>query len=148
MNKLSVIVILTIMLCACGKNEPSGESSNPSSASKGDSVRILSQSPSLEESLTVGQKVKLSVEVEYELNTGSSGDVTLVVQDASNNTVANELYPIRKGMHKETLEAEVTVPDTRALVLFTPLTPQGNSRTTVVESISYKVEKAGPLKEK
>ena len=118
------------------------------SQSEGDSVKILSQKPSLEESLIVGQKVKLIVEIEYELNTSSTGDVSLVVQDASNNSVANELYVIRKGKNRETLEAEVTVPDTRALVLFTPLSPQGISRTTIVESISYKVEKADPLKEK
>ena len=140
--------MLAISLCACGKNESSVSGHSQTSDSKVDSVKILSETPSLEEALTVGQKIKLRVEVEYELNTGSSGNVTLVVQDASNKTVANELYAAQKGKHKETLEAEVTVPETRALVLFTPLTPQGNSSTTVVESVSYKVEKAGPLKEK
>lgn len=69
------------------------------------------------------------------------GQIALVVQGASNETLANEFYIASKGKHTEKLEATITVPDTRLIHVFTPLSPQGQSSTTIVESRMHKVVK-------
>jgi len=107
----------------------------------GDSIKILSVSPEKSEVLKVGQKVKFSFNVEYTLNSAESGNVVLVIQTASVQSLGNELYIAQKGTHTETLEAEITIPDTRAIIVFTPLSGESVSGTSVVQSVTYKVSK-------
>uniref|UniRef100_UPI003D152E04 hypothetical protein n=1 Tax=Amphritea sp. TaxID=1872502 RepID=UPI003D152E04 len=76
----------------------------------------------------------------YNLASADTGSLTLVVQGASNETLGNEFYVVYKGAGTEILEAEIVVPESRAVQVFTPLSPQGTSSTTIVESRFYKVE--------
>lgn len=141
MRNLLIAVFSTVLLFGCSDEEgQSTESPSMPSANK-DSVKILSASPKLNETLKVGATVNIKYEVKYNLASADTGSLTLVVQGASNETLGNELYVIHKGSGTEVLEAEIVVPDTRAIQVFTPLSPQGTSSTTIVESRLYKVER-------
>jgi hypothetical protein len=127
--------MVVFFLAACSEDEcPSVECSN-----SGDSVKILSVKPEQTVGLKVGDTVKIAYEVEYNLESSEIGQIALVVQSASNEIIANEFYVASKGQHKEVLEAEIVVPDTRLIHVFTPLSPQGRSQTTIVESRLHKV---------
>jgi len=127
--------VFIFILAACSEGEcPSVECSNT-----GDSVKILSVKPEQTAELKVGDTVKIAYEVEYNLESSEIGQIALVVQSASNEILANEFYVASKGQHKEVLEAEIVVPDTRLIQVFTPLSPQGRSQTTIVESRIHKV---------
>lgn len=139
------IVLATLMtsliLLGCGESEsPPIKQSSGSNSSK-DSVKILSASPVVTETLKAGSAVKIRYEVQYNLASSDTGSLTLVVQGASNETLGNEFYVVHKGSGTEILEAEIVVPESRAVQVFTPLSPQGSSSTTIVESRLYKVEK-------
>lgn len=138
MNKL-LLTLTTIIFLVVGCNKENSDSTSTSTT--GDAVKILNSSPALTETLKVGQKVKLSIDVEYTLSSSDSGSIALVVQDASNGLIRSEMYVAQKGTHKEKLEAEITVPDTRAVVIFTPLAINPSSGATVLETQSYKVIK-------
>ncbi|BFM10505.1 hypothetical protein R50072_06580 [Simiduia litorea] len=100
----------------------------------------MSTSPADTETLKAGSSVKIRYEVQYNLASTDTGSLTLVVQDASYETLGNEFYVVHKGSGTEILEAEITVPESRAVQVFTPLSPQGSSSTTVVDTRLYKVE--------
>jgi len=132
---------MPLILLGCGASEsPAKEQGGGASSSK-DSVKILSASPAVTETLKSGTSVKISYEVQYNLASADTGSLTLVVQGASNESLGNEFYVVHKGSGTETLEAEIVVPESRAVQVFTPLSPQGSSSTSIVESRLYKVEK-------
>ena len=89
----------------------------------------------------MGSEVEIKYEVEYTLESSDLGQITLVIQGASNEPIANENYIATKGTHIETLEATITVPDTRLIHVFTPLSIQGQSRTSIVQSRLHRVIK-------
>jgi hypothetical protein len=140
MNKL-LLTLTTIIFLVVGCNKEKSDSTSTPTSTTGEAVKILNSSPALTETLKVGQKVKLSIDVEYTLSSSDSGSIALVVQDASNGLIRSEMYVAQKGTHKEKLEAEITVPDTRAVVIFTPLAINPSSGATVLETQSYKVIK-------
>ena len=141
MRTFLITLFSSAFLLGCGntENPPAEKPSEPSSNT--DSVKILSVSPELTKTLKVGSSVKIKYKVQYNLASADSGSLTLVVQSASNETLGNEFYVVHKGGGTEVLEAEIVVPETRAVQVFTPLSPQGTSSTTVVESRLYKVER-------
>lgn len=104
------------------------------------SVRIVRTDPPLTETLKVGSAIKLQFEVEYTLASEESGSLAMVIQTASNHVTANEFYVVEKGHGKQIMEAVIVVPDTRALQVFTPLSPQSQSMTSTVDSRVYRVE--------
>ena len=107
-----------------------------------DSIKIISVSPDQSQELKVGSEVKITYEVEYTLESSEMGEIALEVQGASNNEIlANEFYIATKGKHTETLEATITIPDTRLINVITYVLPKGLSSTDVVESRMYKVVK-------
>jgi hypothetical protein len=116
------------------------QSAPPSSAAV-DSVRILSISPGIETPLKVGAAASFSVEVEYNLVTSASGTLTLVIQqgESGREPLANETVVVQKGKGTITLRKEISVPDTAAVQVFVPLTAQGESSTSVVDSRAYGV---------
>ena len=71
--------------------------------------------------------------------TADSGTLGLVVQDANNTPIAQSLDVILKGTASQVLEADFTVPDTKAVHVFIPLSAQGQSATSTVTSRSFKV---------
>lgn len=130
------------MLLLFGCSEHEGDSANQADGvvEHKDSVKILSASPDHTVTLKVGSRVTMRYEVQYNLESAETGSLTMVIQTASNETLGNEFYVVDKGSGTQFMEAEIVVPDTRAVQVFTPLNPQGNSRTTIVESRLYRVE--------
>jgi len=106
-----------------------------------DTVKITSLTPPNNSPLNAGQKVKVEVEIEYNLESADMGSITLVIQQAESGhmPLANENDFIQKGKGKITLSKEFLVPDTKGLRIFTPLSPEGNASTTIVDTKMYKV---------
>lgn len=140
MRTILATLIMSLILLGCGESESPASKQSVEPISAKDSVKILSASPAVTETLKAGSSIKIRYEVQYNLASADTGSLTLVVQGASNETLGNEFYVVHKGSGTETLEAEIVVPESRAVQVFTPLSPQGTSSTTIVESRLYKVE--------
>lgn len=132
--KILVSVLAALLMLGCQRNDL--HPGTPASA--GSSVQIASISPSAGEPLHVGEKVTLKVDVNY-LLTAESGTLALVVQAADNSAIAQNFEVVTKGSGKATLESEFIVPSTKAIQIFTPLSAQGQSSTSTVESRAFKV---------
>jgi hypothetical protein len=90
--------------------------------------------------LHVGERVKLHVVAGYMLE-AETGTVALVVQAADNAGIAQNMDAISRGNGKSVLDAEFTVPDTRAVQVFVPIHSQGQQGgTSIVDSRAYHVE--------
>ena len=106
-----------------------------------DTVKILSVTPDVRTALHAGESVSFSVDVQYSLVTAQSGSVALVIQRGEKEyaPLANETSVIQKGSGTLHLEKEITVPETTAILVYTPLTIQGATRTRVRDSRAYTV---------
>ena len=106
-----------------------------------DSVKIISLTPGNDKPLYVGSTVTITAEVEYNLQSANTASITLVIQQAEtgHRPLANEIDVALKGTGKIKLSKGIVVPETRALTIFMPLTPEGNQSTTTVDSRMYKV---------
>ncbi len=111
-----------------------------SGAAAESSVKIVSISPDLSKPLHVGQKTTIKVDVEYVM-TDDSGTITLVIQkgESGGSPLANITEVVLKGKDKITLEAEIQIPDTKSILVFTPLSRQGDTGTRIVDQRAYKV---------
>ena len=112
-----------------------------SSSSKENSVKIVSISPDINTPLQAGSSVEISVDVEYSLKQ-NSGEITLVLQqgDATPTiSLGNVVKPIKKGSGKLTLKANITIPKTDSIQVFTPLSIPGESKTTIADMRVLKV---------
>jgi hypothetical protein len=138
---------LIMVLTACvsqERREPAKAPERPADAVKAaDSVKIVSASPGTDSPLRKGQKVVFRVEVDYVLNSAGSGTLGMVVQreEGEKRVLATEMRPIPKGEGRQILTKEIEVPDTRSILVFTPLIPDGVSTTNVVDRRSYSVAK-------
>ena len=132
---LTVILIAggLFTLTGCQRNEPSG-TRTPS----GSSIKIVGITPDTSAPLRTGERVKLTIDVSYSL-TVDSGTVALVIQAADNSGIAQNMEVLSKGEGKTSLKAEFTVPDTKAVQIFTPLTVQGQTSSSTVDYRAYKV---------
>jgi hypothetical protein len=110
-----------------------------------DSVRIISISPNTGAPLRVGESVTFRVEVEYNLVSAESGQVTLVIQQSESGRapLANEVEVVERGKSRLVLSKDIRVPDTKTIRVFTPLNVQGGTSTRIVDTRSYKVESSG-----
>lgn len=108
-----------------------------------DTVRIATLTPGTDAPLRVGDKVTLRVEVAYTLTSADTASIVLVVQrgESGQLPLANETRVVEKGSGSVTLVKELEIPDTAALLVFTPLSIQGSASTNVVDSRAYKVIK-------
>jgi hypothetical protein len=111
-----------------------------SSTSSGSSVKIASIAPELSKPLHVGERVRIAVEVEYVM-TEDSGAITLVVQKGESGgfPLASSMEVVLKGKGTAKLEAEIEIPDTKAIQVFTPLSFQGGTSTSIVDYRVFKV---------
>ncbi|HUR42269.1 MAG TPA: hypothetical protein VM240_13975 [Verrucomicrobiae bacterium] len=107
-------------------------------ASDGSFVQIVSISPTVGTALRAGEKVSLKVEIEYVVPV-ESATIGLVVQAADNSPIANDNDVLLKGSGKVTLTADFTVPATKMINIFTPLSAQGQNSTSTVDSRAFKV---------
>ena len=110
--------------------------------SSGSSVKILSIAPELSKPLYIGDKTKIIVEVEYVMSQ-DSGTITLVIQKGESGgfPLGSSTEVVLKGKGTIKLEAEIQIPDTKALQVFTPLSFQGGASTSIVDYRAFKVTK-------
>ena len=138
----SLLLTSAVLLTGCSAHDR-GLGGRPLEPSARDNVSILSASPPVETVLHPGDKVPLRVEVEYTLSTAESGTITLVVQRAEEEyrPLANESRGVRRGSGRAVLTTQIEVPETTAIRVLTPLTPQGMTSTRIVSSRTYAVTK-------
>jgi hypothetical protein len=113
-----------------------------STTSPGSSVKIVSIAPELSKPLYVGEKTKITVEVEYVMSQ-DSGTVTLVIQkgESGGYPLGSSTEVVLKGKGTLKLEAEIEIPDTKAIQVFTPLSFQTGASTSIVDYRAFKVTK-------
>jgi hypothetical protein len=137
------VVLVTLFVAACQPDAPrSGATSNapPPNVVLGTFVTISEISPDPKIPLRAGEVVKLHVVATYMLK-DESGIVALVVQASDNTGIAQNMEVISRGNGKSVLDAEFTVPDTRAVQVFVPIHVQGQQGgTSIVDSRAYRVE--------
>ena len=131
---LLIWLAVSLPLFGCQRDDQSFGTPAPT----GSSVQIVSTSPSTGQPLRAGENVKLKVNVNYTL-TVESGTLALVVQSADNSAVAENFEVVKKGNGKITLEAEFTVPRTKAIQIFIPLSAQGQNSTSTVDTRAFEV---------
>ncbi len=105
----------------------------------GSTVKILSTSPDHTKPLRQGDTVQLRAEVEYLLNV-DSGTLSLIVQKSDASSVFSHTEVVASGKGTSILEAEFVVPDTKAVMIFTSLNAQGQTTTSTVDTLAFKVE--------
>jgi hypothetical protein len=136
----TIAFALAAVAVGCGEQRSTAP---PVSGAARDSVRITSILPAPEQPLRVGATVKFEVQLEYNLTSSASGSVTLVIQQGESGLMplANETTVIQNGQGTATLRKELVVPETTAIQVFTPLTGQGGTSTSVVDTRVYRVVK-------
>ena len=144
MTRLHVLcfAVVVMLVAACQPDTPrSGATIKaPPNVAPGTFVTISEISPDPKVPLRVGERVKLHVVAGYMLE-ADAGTVALVVQAANNAGIAQNMEAIVRGNGKSVLDAEFTVPDTRAIQVFVPIHVQGQQGgTSIVDSRAYRVE--------
>lgn len=132
--KFIVFISLTLLLLACDNST----SIKASAAPIGSTISIVDVQPPLGQALKIGDKVDIKIKVEVALSS-ESGQVALVVQDAQNKSLAQEIRVVLKGASTEEFKLSFTVPDTAAIHIFAPLSDQGQDATSTMATRSYKV---------
>lgn len=105
-------------------------------------VEIVSISPSTDKMVKAGEKVDISVTVKYKLKE-DTGRIALVVQKPGKGLpIAHSYEMIKKGAGKITLKVNVLVPLESPITVYTPMTPEGQKETRIVDSRIFKVNSA------
>jgi hypothetical protein len=114
----------------------------PTTASGSSSVKIVSIAPQISKPLYVGDKTRIVVEVEYVMSQ-ESGTITLVIQggESGSSSLGNSTEVVFMGKGTIKLEAEIQIPDTKAIQVFTPLSFQSGDTTSIVDYRAFKVIK-------
>jgi len=137
MNFLKATSIIFLVfgagLLGCDTNSPDKDA-----APEGTNVRIVSLSPSNSTALEVGDTVQLKVEVEYTF-TANNGNLALVVQATDNTLLAQDMEIVLKGNEKTIFEVTFEVPNTKSIAVFTPISVEGQMKTSTVDMKAYKV---------
>ena len=127
---LLMVLLAALAACSSGKE-----------TSTDNQVSIVDIQPPVSEVLQVGQDYLFSVSVEYlAVDPGSS--ISLVIQQRSAGAVpiAYQSKEIEQGEGSVMFEANVTIPNTTRVSVFTPLSSKGAVSTTVVDDRGYDVE--------
>jgi hypothetical protein len=106
----------------------------------GSSIRIKKIQPSISQPLKVGEKVTFVVELQYTL-AAEAGGAALVIQRAESGhaPLAHAYTKLSSGSGTVSLQAEVKIPDTTTIQIFTPLYHQGGGSTSVVDGRVFEV---------
>jgi hypothetical protein len=134
MRLAGYLFVVLLSLTACDTHDLSYATPAPA----GSTVEIVGISPSTDELLHQGQRVRLSVKVAYKL-IGKDGLLGIVVQDASNDVLAISEGSIAKGTGNQDFAVDFTVPETTDVQLFVPLSAKGQNATRTVTMRTYKV---------
>jgi hypothetical protein len=102
-------------------------------------VEIVSVSPTTDNLLKAGEIVDISATVKYSLKE-KTGNLSLVVQEPGKGLpIAYVNETIKKGFGKKTLTVKTLVPLTGPITVYTPMTPEGQKETKIVDSRTFKV---------
>jgi hypothetical protein len=110
---------------------------------EGSSVKILEIEPIPAVVLKSDCEVHFKVKLEYSV-VDDPATVNLIIQNAEYSggvdaVIGSMMQVLSKSKGTVTLEKTVTVPDTDALQIFTPLMIPGKTRTSIVDMKAYKV---------
>lgn len=106
----------------------------------GSSIRIKKIQPTIAQPLKPGEKVTFIVDLNYNL-AAELGGAALVIQRAESGYVplAHTYTNLSQGSGTVTLQAEVEIPATSAIQIYTPLYHQGGGSTSVVDNRVFEV---------
>ena len=139
MERVNAVSVWVATLCLAASGSTAAVAAGPAEAS----VRITRIAPDAGSPLRVGEEVALVAEVEYRLASGSA-TVTLVVQGGRGERVGTQhVEVVQKGAGTVSLKSSFKVPETTAIVVYTPLNLQGQGATSIVDSRAYKVVPGG-----
>jgi hypothetical protein len=124
-NRSAALILFALGHFATGCGE---DSSDEHAAPAGSGVKIVSTSPDRSEALKRGDVVKLQAEVEYQLNT-DSGTLSLVIQESDTSTISVQTEVVTRGNGT----------DTKSVLLFAPLTGQGQTKTSTVDTLAFRL---------
>lgn len=134
------MVALLVAACQPDAPRPSVASNAPlTNFTPGTFVAISEIHPDPKTPLRVGDRVKLQVVAGYMLE-AETGSVAIVVQAADNAGITQNMQVISRGNGKAALDAEFTVPKTKAVQVFVPIHVPGQNGSTIVDSRAYRVE--------
>ena len=113
---------------------------------QGDFVRIVSMEPGNDKPLHVGETIDINSKIEYRLNEPKAA-LSLVIQKAQidsknlvDTVIASTTKAVSQGSGVIELTQSITVPDTDAIKVFTPLIVDGEKETQTVEFRVYEVQ--------
>lgn len=101
-------------------------------------VTISSITPSTEKPLQAGTKVRLAVNVDYEVPK-PGGILGIVVQDSNNGPVKSNLKEVPSGAGKMSSEIEFIVPNVKHIDVHVPLYVKGETKSSQVAVKQFKI---------
>jgi hypothetical protein len=133
---IGLTLIATLAAVSCGGNSPTAP--QPS-----DAISIGSTVPVNGVLLEKGQPLSISATVSYRLETASSAQVGMVVEDqAANVIVAIPVQRVVKGMGTATFAADLTVPsNAQKLIVYFALFADGQTKTRTIDVVEYLIRR-------
>jgi hypothetical protein len=131
-------VIFALLSEGARAQSPAARMPDPDAAPGNSAVSIVSINPDTSLPLNVGERVKIQLVVDYTLDS-DSGTISIVVQAADNSRITQNFDFISRGTARTTMEAEFTVPATKAIQVFVPIHAQGQGPTSTLETRAYRV---------
>ena len=114
---------------------------------QGNFVRIVSIEPDNSKPMVVGEKADFKLKIEYQLKDPKAA-ISLVIQKAETDVknltdavIASKTKAVTQGSGTVNLTQTITVPDTEAIKVFTPLIVEGEKQTQTVDGRTYEVKK-------
>jgi protein involved in polysaccharide export with SLBB domain len=136
-----ICLVAACLVLGCQREKPAAAKPaepTPAAAPGRSVVSIVSIEPDPGTPLRVGDQVKVHVVAAHTLDS-DAGTIAIVVQDANNARITQNVGAISRGNANTTLEAVFVVPDTKAVQVFVPILAQGQGPTSTVDSRIYRV---------
>jgi hypothetical protein len=138
MRLIGVSILVAVMGVGCGSESPSAPQAS-------DAISIGWTLPVSRTLLDKGQSVSVTATVSYRLETASSAQVGMVVEDQATNVIVGT--PVKdvvvpKGTGTASFAADFTVPDgAQKLVVYFALFADGQTKTRTVDTVEYFVRR-------
>jgi len=110
----------------------------PSPAPGGSTVSIVGIVPTTDHPLHAGEHARLEMKIAYRLAV-DEGVISAVAQDSNDQFIAVSKVAVHKGMGNEDMALEFKVPDTDRIIVFVPLSGEGQRATTTLATREYRV---------
>ncbi|HZF08849.1 MAG TPA: hypothetical protein VFE33_08680 [Thermoanaerobaculia bacterium] len=134
---LAATLALVFLVAGCSKGN------SPTDLTSPDSIAITSITPAVGTKLAPGSTVTFTATVSYSLVSASSGTITLVIENQSDQslTTTQPQMTVANGSGTASLTGSVTVPATgvTTIQVFFPLTPAGSTGSPAIAAALYPV---------